>query len=56
MCVSLDRKSQIILQNHSWKVKFCQFPMLVGFVIDHKWITAGSLTGAGQHLLTKSNI
>ena len=42
------------MQNQSWKIKLCQFPMHVEFVIDHKWTTTDSLTGAGQDLLTKS--
>ena len=54
MCVSLDGENQIILQNHNWKVKLCQFPIQVGFVIDYKWTTTGSLTDASWHLLTKS--
>ena len=58
MCVNLDgvlKKPKYTSNiNHNWKIKLCQFLMQVRFVIDHKWTTIGSLTGAGRHLLTKS--
>ena len=42
----LEKSKYTFNINHNWKVKFYQFPMQLGFVIDHKWTIAGSLIGA----------